>query len=686
MPATEPGKIRNIAVVGHRGVGKTSLVEALLFQAGKTNRLGSIEQGTTVSDWDDDEHRRQMSLSGTLTHLEWHDRKINFVDCPGDAGFQADTYAALRVVEGALVVLSGVMGVEVNSLRVWRRAEEYELSRVVFVNMLDRERADFFRVLEAARSQLSDRCVAIQLPIGAEHEISGVVDLLHMCAYMDPAGGKEGGPQPIPESMTALVQEYRERLLDAVVETNEELMARYLEGEELAAEDVAAALKNAVTRDELYPVACGVATKNLGTTALLDLLVEGVPSPARKGTTIEFGDAKQAVFIFKTIADPFAGRISCFRVLAGPVTGDTTLVDPRTHAKERLAQILLLQGKDSEPGEALSVGDLGAVGKLKDVVTGDVLVDHEVPVEPPHIDFPKPVMSFAITPKAKGDEEKMAAGLRRLSEEDPTLQMRRDPQTGEQLLSGLSQMQVEVAVDRLHSRFHIDVELHPPRVPYKETIRREATARHRYKKQTGGRGQFGDCAIRIEPLPAENGELGYEFVDKIVGGVISHSYRPAVDKGVREAMEHGDLAGAPVQGVRVLLVDGMEHSVDSSEMAFKIAGSLAFKEAYAKAEPVLLEPIMELEVSVPDEAVGAVNGDLNSRRGRLQGMEPTAGMTTIRAEVPMAEILTYSQALTSMTGGRGDYHMAFLRYEEVPTHVAQKIIEATKKERETAKA
>jgi elongation factor G len=687
MPATEPGKIRNIAVAGHRGVGKTSLVEALLFQAGKTNRLGSIEQGTTVSDWDDDEHRRQMSLSGTLTHLDWHDRKINLIDCPGDAGFQADTYAALRVVEGALVVLSGVMGVEVNSLRVWTRAEEYELSRVVFVNMLDRERADFFRVLEAARTQLSDRCVAIQLPIGAEHEMTGIVDLLHMCAYMDPSGGKEGGPQPIPDSMTAQVQEYREKLLDAVVETNEELMARYLDGEELPAEDVAHALKGAVTRDELYPVACGVATKNLGTTALLDLLVEGVPSPARKGTTIEFGDAKQAVFVFKTIADPFAGRISCFRVLAGPVTGDTTLVDPRTHAKERLAQILLLQGKDNEPGEALCVGDLGAVGKLKDVVTGDVLVDHEVPVEPPHIDFPQPVMSFAITPKAKGDEEKMAAGLRRLSEEDPTLQMRRDPQTGEQLLSGLSQMQVEVAVDRLHSRFHVDVELHPPRVPYKETIRKEATARHRYKKQTGGRGQFGDCAIRIEPLPAEDGgELSYEFVDKIVGGVISHSYRPAVDKGVREAMEHGDLAGAPVQGVRVLLVDGMEHAVDSSEMAFKIAGSLAFKEAYAKAEPVLLEPIMEIEVSVPDETVGAVNGDLNSRRGRLQGMEPVGGMTTIRAEVPMAEILTYSQALTSMTGGRGDYHMAFLRYEEVPSHVAQKIIEATKKERETAKA
>ena len=683
MPAvTEPGKIRNIAVTGHRGVGKTSLVEALLFQAGKTSRLGSIEQGTTVADWDDDEHKRQMSLSGAQLNLDWQDRKINLVDCPGDAGFQADTLAALRVVEGALVVVSAVMGVEVNTTRVWKRADEYELSRLVFVNMLDRERADFFRLLDAVKAQLSDRCVAIQLPIGAEHETSGIVDLLHMCAYLDPSGGKEGGPQPIPAELADQVQEYREKLLDAVVETNEDLMARYLEGEELSAEDVAHALKDAVTRDELYPVACGIATKNLGTTALLDLLVEGVPSPAKKGTTIEFGDAKQAVFVYKTIADPFAGRISCFRVLAGPVTGDTTLVDPRTHAKERLGQILLLNGKENAPVESLCVGDLGAVAKLKDVVTGDVLVDHEVPVEPPHIDFPEPVMSFAITPKAKGDEEKMAAGLRRLSEEDPTISLRRDPQTGEQLISGLTQMQVEVAVDRLRGRFHVDVELHPPRVPYKETIRKEARARHRYKKQTGGRGQFGDCEILIEPMQNGEGEPEYEFVDKIVGGVISQGFRPAVDKGVREAMEHGDLAGAPVYGIRVTLVDGMMHQVDSSEMAFKIAGSMAFKEAYQKADPVLLEPIMELEVTVPDDAVGAVNGDLNSRRG----LEPAAGMTTIKAEVPLAEVLTYSQALTSMTGGRGDHHMAFLRYEEVPVHVAQKIIEETKKEREAAKA
>jgi elongation factor G len=680
--AHEPGRIRNVAVAGHRGTGKTSLVEAMLFQAGVTNRLGTVDAGSTVSDWDDDEQTRQMSLSGSLVHLDWQERKINLVDTPGDAGFQADTLAALRVVEGVLVVMSGVMGVEVNTQRVWQRAEEYELSRVIFVNMLDRERADFFRVLDAAREQLSDRCVAIQLPIGSEHELTGIVDLLHMCAYLDASGGKEGGPQPIPNGLQAQVQEYREKLLDAVVETDEDLMARYLEGEELPVEDVAHALKDAVTRDELYPVGCGVATKNLGTTALLDLLVEGVPSPARKGTTIEFGDAKQAVFVFKTIADPFAGRISCFRVLAGPITHDTTLVDPRTHAKERIGQILLLNGKEHTPVDELNIGDLGAVAKLKDVVTGDVLVDHEVPVEPPHIDFPEPVMSFAITPKAKGDEEKMAQGLRRLSEEDPTLSLRRDPQTGEQLLSGLSQMQVEVAVSRLRSRFSVDVELHAPRVPYLETIRKEARARHRYKKQTGGRGQFGDCDIVLEPLPARE---GYEFVDQIVGGVIPQSFRPAVDKGVQEAMQHGELAGAPVQGVRVRLVDGQYHNVDSSEMAFKIAGSMAFKDAYAKADPVLLEPIMELEATVPDEAVGAVNGDLNSRRGRLLGMEPRGGVTTIKAEVPMAEVLTYAQSLTSLTGGRGDYVMHFARYEEVPAHIAQKVIAENAKEKEEAK-
>jgi elongation factor G len=678
----EAGKIRNVAVVGHRGTGKTSLVEALLFQAGKTNRLGSIDAGSTVADWDEDEQRRSMSLSAALCNCEWQGRKINLIDTPGDSGFQADTVASLRVVEGALVVVSGVMGVEVNTARVWNRAEELELSRVVYVNMLDRERADFYRVLGAVQGQLSDRCIAIQLPIGSEHELSGVVDLLHNCAYLDPSGGREGDPVAIPADLAAVVEEYRTKLLDAVVETDEALMERYLGGEEIPADDIAAALKNAVTRDEIYPVACGVATNNLGTHALLDLIVEGVPSPAKKGSPIDT-DAKIAAFVFKTVADPFAGRISVFRVYAGEVSSDTTLVNHRDHSKERIGSLMTMQGKEHERADGFGAGDIGAVAKLKDVQTGDVLVDAEHDLEPPAIGFPEPVMSFAVTPRIKGDEDKVAQALRRLAEEDPTLRMRRDAQTGEELLSGMSQIHVEVAVDRAKRRFGVEMELHQPRVPYVETIKSQARAQGKYKKQTGGRGQFGDCHIVLEPL---DDHVGYEFVDKIVGGVIPHNFRPAVDKGIQEALQHGNLAGAPVQGVRVTLVDGSYHNVDSSEMAFKIAGSMAFRTAYEKAQPTLLEPIMELEVTVPDEAVGAINGDLNSRRGRLHGMEPNGGMTTIKAEVPMAEVLTYSQALTSLTGGRGDYHMQFLRYEEVPAHIAQKLIDAAKSDHESVPA
>jgi elongation factor G len=678
----EPEKIRNIAVVGHRGTGKTSLVEAMLFQAGAANRLGTVEAGTTVSDWDEDEQRRQMSLAASLCHVTWQGRKINLLDVPGDTGFQADTIASLSVVEGALVVVSGVMGVEVNTSRVWKRSADRDLSRVVFVNMLDRERADFFRTLDALQEQLSDRCVAIQLPIGAEHELGGIVDLLHNCAYMDPGGAREGDPVSIPDQLAETVAEYREKLLDAVVETDDDLMESYLGGEELDPETVAAALKNAVTENLLYPVACGVATKNLGTHALLDLLVEGMPSPAKKPSPVDAGDGT-AAFVFKTVADPFAGRISAFRVAAGVVSPDSNLVNLRDRAKERIGGLMMLQGKEHEKSDGFGLGDIGAVAKLKDVQTGDLLVDTERDLELPRLDFPEPVMSFAVTPKTKGDEDKVAQALRRLHEEDPTLQLRRDPQTGEQLLSGMSQVHVEVAVGRLKSRFGVEVELHQPRVPYVETIKSEARAQGRYKKQTGGRGQFGDCVIVLEPL---EGHVGYEFVDQIVGGVIPQGFRPAVDKGIQEAMAQGELAGAPVQGVRVRLVDGSYHTVDSSEMAFKVAGSLAFKSAYEKAQPTLLEPIMQLEVSAPDDAVGAVNGDLNSRRGRLLGMEPQGGMTMIKAEVPMSEVLTYSQSLTSLTGGRGDYTMEFLRYEEVPAHIAQKLIETAKKEKEAVPA
>src|SRR5256886_2072782 len=560
-----------------------------------------------------------MSISASLSHLAWQGRKINLIDTPGEPSFQGDAISALHVVEGALVTVSGVMGVEVQTGRNWHRAEDLGLSRVVFVNMLDRERADFFRTLEQLRSQLSQQCVAVHMPIGVEHELTGIVDLLHMKAYMSPEGEREGEPTEIPGELEGQVAEYREKLLDAVVETDEKLMERYLEGEELSPEEVAHALKDAVTRGELFPVACGVATKNLGTTALLDLLVEGVPPPARGPPAIDVDGAGTAAFVFKTVADPFAGRINLFRVLAGTLNSDSTVVNTRSHNKERVGQLLVLQGKDHESAKEFGAGDIGAVAKLKETTTGDLLLDAERDIESPKLDFPEPVMSFAITPKAKGDEEKVGTSLRRLAEEDPTLVLRRDQQTGEQLLSGMSQIHVEVAVERLARRFGVDVDLHQPRVPYLETIRKEARARHRYKKQTGGRGQFGDCAIVIEPLPERS---GYEFVDEIVGGGIAQSFRPCVDKGIQEAVEDGELAGAPVQGVKVRLVDGQQHQVDSSEMAFKIAGSMAFKDAYQKADPVLLEPIMGGEGSGPDGTGGAIKGDPHSPPRRPQGMEP----------------------------------------------------------------
>ena len=695
MPHKGGQRIRNVAIVGHRGSGKTSLNEALLFEAGAINRLGSVMDGSTVSDSEPDEVERQMSISASLASFEHDDRKINLIDTPGEPSFVADTLAALRVSDSAVFVVNGVMGVEVSTDRLWRRAEQLGLARLIFVNMLDRERADFFRSLEALKEAFGPHAVATEIPIGEEHETRGIVDLVDMKAYeygdVDRSSAKE---IEIPGEIADRAESYREKLMDEVAENSDELMERYLEGEEISHDEIVQALKDGVTQGTIFPVTCGIATKNLGTDRLLDALVNDLPSPVRKGpVAARDGDGNEVevapeedgdplAYVFKTLADPFAGRINLFRVLAGTLNSDSTVVNARSRSKERVGQLLELQGKDHEQTKEFGAGDIGAVAKLKETTTGDLLLDAEHDIEPPKLDFPEPVMSFAVTPKAKGDEEKVGTSLRRLSEEDPTLMLRRDAQTGEQLLSGMSQMHVEVAVDRLKSRFGVEVDLHQPRVPYLETIRKESRARHRYKKQTGGRGQFGDCEIVLEPLPERS---GYEFVDEIVGGVIAQSFRPAVDKGIQEAMQHGELAGAPVQGVRVRLVDGQQHQVDSSEMAFKIAGSMAFKDAYAKADPVLLEPIMEVEVSVHDDAVGSVNGDLNSRRGRLQGMEPHAGMTRIKAEVPMAEILTYSQALTSLTGGRGDYHMHFLRYEEVPTHIAQKVIAESQKEPEEAK-
>ena len=683
----EPGKIRNVAVLGHRGTGKTSLVEALLFESGATNRLGSVVDGSTVSDHDEEEQRRSMSLSGTACHADWLGRRLNLVDTPGDPSFQADALGAMRVVEGAVFVVSAVAGVEVTTERLWRRADEQELPRLVVVNMLDRERADFEAALEAVRG-LSDRCVPVAFPMGQEGGYAGLIDLVHMVAYPVPGpGGREGDPQPIPEEWREEAERRHEALVEAVAESADELIAKYLEGEEITQAEMASTLKAMVSRGDLYPVTCTMATRGSGAHALLDLIVEALPSPRRvgplvahtlEGERVELGlDDGTVAYVFKTIADPFAGRLSLFRVFSGTVASDSTLVDSRTRAKERIGQVFELQGKEHTPVPALSAGEIGAVAKLKDVGTGDLLEDRERDLVIDPIPMPEPVVFVAVEPARKGDDEKLAQALRRLQEEDRTLGSHRDDRTGELILEGLSQMHVEVAVERMRKRFGVEVLTHPPRVPYLEAIRRPAKAHGRHKKQTGGRGQFGDCHIEIEPLASHE---GYEFVDRIVGGVIPQGFRPAVDKGVQEAMTRGVLAGYPVVGVRVTLVDGSYHNVDSSEMAFKIAGSLAFKQAYEQADPVLLEPMMSVEIAVPEESVGDVTGDLNSRRGRLLGIEPNGSHASVRAEVPMAEMLTYSQALTSMTGGRGDYHMSFLRYEEVPAHIASRVIDAARRE------
>jgi elongation factor G len=692
MPHKAADRIRNVALIGHRGGGKTSLHEALLFEAGVVNRLGRVEDGSTTSDYEPDEQEREMSIGATVSSFDHDGRKINLIDTPGEPSFIADTVASLRVADAAVVVVNGVMGVEVHTDRLWQRADSEGLARLVFVNMLDRERADFFRALESLQSAFGNHVVATEIPIGSEHEIRGVIDLIDMKAFV--ARGEERGapePQQIPAELAAQAQEYREKLMDEVAENSDELMERYLEGEEIDHDEIVTVLKRGVTDGKIFPVTCGVATKNLGTTRLLEALVEDLPSPAMRGAVkaldaegeeIEIApeeDGELIAYVFKTLADPYAGRLNLFRVYSGVLRGDSQVNNVTQRAKERIGQILIPRGKEHEQTDELGAGDIGAVAKLKETRAGDVLTEKDLKISFPPLDLPAPVMAFAFEAKTKGDEDKAASAIRRLEEEDPTLDVHRDQQTGEQIMAGLTQVHVEVIVDRMKSRFGAEIELHPPRVPYLEAIRKPAKAHGRYKKQTGGRGQFGDCHLEI--APAEAG-TGFEFLDEIKGGAIPKGFIPAVEKGVAEAMQHGVLAGYPVKDLQVRLYDGQYHRVDSSENAFKVAGSMAFKEAMEQADPVLLEPIMLLTVSVPEDVVGDVVGDLNSRRGRPLGMEAKGSVTEIKAEVPMAEVLDYARDLRQITGGRGDYTMEFARHEEIPSHLAQKVISEARSEEE----
>jgi elongation factor G len=685
-------RIRNVALVGHRGSGKTSLFEALLFQAQATTRLGSVADGTSLSDSEPDEQARGMSISAALNSFQWQDRRINLLDTPGEPSFVADALGALRVCESAVFVVNAVMGVEVSTVRLWERATELDLARMVYVNMLDRERADFFRSLESLKAAFGPHVVAVEIPIGTEQDVGGVIDLVDMKAYgysSSDLSRDNCREIPIPDDLLAQAEEYREKLMDEVAEVSDSLMERYLEGTEISHEEIVAALKDGTNHGGLFPVVCGVATRNLGTNRLLDAIVEDLPSPVKHGVmeVADHGalepveDKELFAYVFKTRADTFAGRINLFRVYQGVMAHDSHLLNTRSHHKERVGQLLRFSGKDTETADEFGPGDIGAVAKLKETRAGDWLASRDEPIAMPAIKLPAPVMAFAIEPKNKGDEEKVFTALRRLQEEDPTIDLHRDQQTGEEIVAGLSQMHVEVIVDRLKSRFGVEVALKPPRVPYQESIRKPAKAHGRHKKQTGGRGQFGDCHIEIAPHDDD-----FEFVNAIKGGVIPHGFIPAVQKGVVEAMAHGPVAGYPLRGVQVRLVDGSYHSVDSSEHAFKTAGTIAMRQAMEQAAAVLLEPMMHVTLSVPEDSVGDVIGDLNSRRGRPQGMEPSnVGMTEVKAEVPMAEMLTYAPDLRSLTGGQGDYTMEFARYEEVPAHLAAKIVASAAQEQEAVR-
>lgn len=679
-------RIRNVALIGHRGSGKTSLAEAMLFEAGITNRLGRVEAGSTVCDFEADERSRRMSIGSAVCSFVHRDRKVNLIDSPGDPSFVGEALQALAVVDAAVVVVNAVDGVEVQTQRLWERADEAGMPRLVFVNMLDRERADFYVALAGLRESFGAHVVATEIPIGSQHDVRGVIDLIDMRAF-EHVSDERGGEREIeiPAELAERAAEYRDRLMDEVSENSDELLEHYLEGAEISHGEIVAALKRGVTEGHLFPVTCGVATRNLGTGRLLEALVEDLPSPRMRGARrllcsgggeaeVEPDEAGATLaHVFKTTADPYVGRVNMLRVLSGTVRSDSHLHNVGSGVRERIGQLAEPEGKEMRPVDELGAGDIGAVARLKQTSAGDLLGEDAAALAPARIELPQPVMAFAYEPASKGDEEKAQAAIRRLLEEDPTLDVHRDPQTGEQIIAGLTQIHVEVAVERMRERFGAAIELKPPKVPYVETIRRPASAQARYKKQSGGRGQFADCTIEIEPAAPG---AGLDFDNAIKGGAIPGGLIPAVRKGVAEAMEHGALAGYPVKDVRVRLTDGQHHSVDSSELAFKICASMAFKEAMARAEPALLEPLMKLVISVPEDAVGEVLGDLNARRGHPLGLEPRGELTRIEAEVPMAEVLDYAPDLRAITGGRGEFSLEFDRYEELPAHLAERVAEA----------
>jgi elongation factor G len=691
MKVYDAQSLRNVALVGHSGAGKTQLVSTLLFDAGAVNRLGRVDDGTTVTDYDEEEISRKHTLSAALAYAEWNRTKVNFIDTPGMANFLSDARAALRVADAALVVVDAVSGVEVSTEKIWAVADEMETPRLVVLNRLDRERASMNRALDSLHTVFGRTVIPIQMPIGEEKAFRGVVDLIAMKAWTFAADGSGKATEgAIPDDVQGAAQAARDALIEMVAEADDALMEKFFEAGTLTQNELLEGLKRGVTAAKIFPLLCTSATANIGIQPLLDSIVNDVPSPTdrpfkatAKGSddavTVAAADTNPAsLFVWKTVADPFAGRITMFRVISGSVKADSTVLNLTRDSSERLGHLTLLQGKTATNVPEIKAGDLGAVAKLKDTLTSDLLGDKAVAFRVQAIKFPEPVISYAIEPKARGDEEKISTALHRLQEEDPSISYNRDAQTKQLLLAGQGQSHIEVTVAKLKRRFGVEVNLKIPRIPYRETITASTEAHGRHKKQTGGHGQFGDCKVKFEPLPRGS---DFEFVDDIFGGSIPRQFIPAVEKGLQDARQRGFLAGYPMVDFRATVFDGSYHAVDSNELSFKMAASLAFKDGMSRARPTLLEPVMDVEVYAPSDFAGDLMGDLNSRRGRIGGMDTRGASTIIRAKVPMAEMLTYEQHLTSATGGRGSYHMEFSHYEEVPSHLHGKIITAAKAER-----
>ncbi|MBW1840826.1 MAG: elongation factor G [Deltaproteobacteria bacterium] len=682
--------LRNIALAAHGGAGKTSLAEAMLFNAGVTNRLGRVEDGNTAMDFEPEELKRKISLNSSFHQCDWKKHAISLIDTPGDQNFFSDTRCCMQAADGVVVVIDAVDGVKVQTEQAWEFIEEFNLPCVIFINKLDRERADFSRTFKDAQNCFQPKPIILQLPIGAETDFKGVVDLVSMAAYTYDENGKATKVE-IPPDMMDLAETEREALVENIAESDDELLERYFEEETLSDDDIKSGLRKATLSRTFVPVLCGSATQNIGIDLLQDCIINCMPSPIDRGpwsaTDAEDNeverdpdpDAPFSAFVFKTVADPFAGRLSIFRIVSGKIGGDGTFFNVNKNTKERYNQLFRLAGKEQKPVTEAGPGSIVAVAKLKNTTTGDTICSDSSKIKFKCVEPLPPLISFSVSSKSKGDEDKVFTSLSKLLEEDIAILLTRNAETQEILLSGVGQIHIEATIEKLKRKFNVEVQLNTPKVPYKETIKKKARSQGKHKKQTGGHGQFGDCWINVEPLP--RGE-GFEFVDKIVGGSIPRQYIPAVEKGIVESSQKGILSGFPCVDFRVTLDDGSFHAVDSSEMAFKIAGSLAFKKAVAEAQPTLLEPIMKVSITTPDEHMGDIMGDLNSRRGKVLGVDSKGKNQVINAHVPMAEFLSYAPDLRSMTGGRGMFVMEHSHYDEVPAQIAQKLIEALNKDKD----